>query len=112
MALASPSQPGMLPDPDSCWTAVQRRDRAYNGRFWFSVQSTGVYCLPSCAARPPLRKNVAFHVQPGGELGYFQTRFKVYDRAGARCPTAECGHLVRRLVQSGRSTFYCARCQR
>lgn len=64
MALASPSQPGMLPDPDSCWTAVQRRDRAYNGRFWFSVQTTGVYCLPSCAARPPLRKNVAFHPSP------------------------------------------------
>ena len=64
MALASPSRPGMLPDPESCWTAVQRRDRACNGRFWFSVQSTGVYCLPSCAARPPLRKNVAFHPSP------------------------------------------------
>ena len=64
MALASPSQAGMHPDPDSCWAAVQRRDRAFNGRFWFSVQSTGVYCLPSCAARPPLRKNVAFHPSP------------------------------------------------
>jgi AraC family transcriptional regulator of adaptative response/methylated-DNA-[protein]-cysteine methyltransferase len=64
MALASPSPTGMLPDPDSCWTAVQRRDRASNGRFWFSVRSTGVYCLPSCAARPPLRKNVAFHASP------------------------------------------------
>jgi AraC family transcriptional regulator of adaptative response/methylated-DNA-[protein]-cysteine methyltransferase len=64
MALASPSPVGMLPDPDSCWAAVQRRDRASNGRFWFSVQSTGVYCLPSCAARPPLRKNVAFHASP------------------------------------------------
>jgi len=53
-----------LPDPESCWHAVQRRDRAYNGRFWFSVRSTGVYCLPSCAARPPLRKNVAFHASP------------------------------------------------
>jgi formamidopyrimidine-DNA glycosylase len=52
------------------------------------------------------------HVQPGGELGYFQTRFKVYDRAGANCPTADCGHTVKRLVQAGRSTFYCARCQR
>ena len=52
------------------------------------------------------------HVQPGGELGYFQTRFKVYDRAGAPCPTRDCGHLVKRLVQAGRSTFYCARCQR
>jgi AraC family transcriptional regulator of adaptative response/methylated-DNA-[protein]-cysteine methyltransferase len=54
----------MHPDPDSCWAAVQRRDRTFNGRFWFSVQSTGVYCLPSCAARPPLRKNVAFHASP------------------------------------------------
>jgi formamidopyrimidine-DNA glycosylase len=52
------------------------------------------------------------HIQPGGELGYFQTRFKVYDRAGAPCPTRDCGHLVKRLVQGGRSTFYCAHCQR
>jgi len=52
------------------------------------------------------------HVQPDGELGYFQTRFNVYDRQGAVCPTPGCGKLVRRLVQSGRSTFYCAACQR
>lgn len=52
------------------------------------------------------------HVQPGGELGYFQTRFNVYDRAGAVCPTRECGRAVRRLVQAGRSTFYCSHCQR
>jgi len=52
------------------------------------------------------------HVQPGGELGYFQTRFNVYDRAGALCPTRDCGRAVRRLVQSGRSTFYCSHCQR
>jgi AraC family transcriptional regulator of adaptative response/methylated-DNA-[protein]-cysteine methyltransferase len=64
MALASPSHLG-FPDPENCWQAVQRRDRAFNGRFWFSVKSTGVYCLPSCAARPALRKNVAFHASPG-----------------------------------------------
>lgn len=52
------------------------------------------------------------HVQPGGELGYFQTRFNVYDRLGAACPTPKCGRTVKRLVQSGRSTFYCAHCQR
>lgn len=59
----------LFPDPDTCWQAVQRRDRAYNGRFWFSVKSTGVYCLPSCAARPPLRKNVDFHVSPDAAEG-------------------------------------------
>ena len=53
-----------FPDPDTCWHAVQRCDRAFNGRFWFSVRTTGVYCLPSCAARPPLRKNVGFHASP------------------------------------------------
>lgn len=52
------------------------------------------------------------HVQPGGELGYFQTRFNVYDRAGIACPTRGCAKTVRRLVQAGRSTFYCAHCQR
>jgi formamidopyrimidine-DNA glycosylase len=52
------------------------------------------------------------HIQPGGELGYFQTRFNVYDREHALCPTQACGRTVRRLVQSGRSTFYCAHCQR
>ena len=50
--------------------------------------------------------------QTDGELGYFQTRFNVYDRFGIVCPTPGCGHLVKRLVQAGRSTFYCAHCQR
>jgi len=64
VAPASYSLPGTFPDPESSWNAVRQRDRAYNGRFWFSVKTTGVYCLPSCAARPALRKNVAFHASP------------------------------------------------
>ncbi len=47
-----------------------------------------------------------------GELGYFQHSFRVYDREGAPCPTPGCRGTVRRIVQSGRSTFYCPRCQR
>ena len=43
------------------WTAVQQRDAGADGRFYYSVRSTGVYCRPSCAARPALRANVAFH---------------------------------------------------
>lgn len=46
---------------------------------------------------------------PGGELGYFSTSFAVYDREGSACA---CGAPVRRMVQGGRSTFYCPRCQR
>jgi formamidopyrimidine-DNA glycosylase len=50
--------------------------------------------------------------QADGELGYFQHSFRVYDRAGAACPTPGCAGSVMRIVQSGRSTFFCATCQR
>ena len=56
--------PTAMPSPDTCWEAVLGRDRTHNGRFWFSVRTTGVYCRPSCAARRPLRRNVAFHPTP------------------------------------------------
>ncbi|MCQ0969220.1 bifunctional DNA-formamidopyrimidine glycosylase/DNA-(apurinic or apyrimidinic site) lyase (plasmid) [Paracoccus sp. TK19116] len=52
------------------------------------------------------------HRQATGELGYFQHRFQVYDREGAPCPRPGCDGIVRRIVQSGRSSFYCPRCQR
>lgn len=47
-----------------------------------------------------------------GSLGYFQHRFRVYDREGEACLKEGCGGHVRRMVQSGRSTFYCATCQK
>ncbi|MDM7945913.1 MAG: bifunctional DNA-formamidopyrimidine glycosylase/DNA-(apurinic or apyrimidinic site) lyase [Oceanibaculum nanhaiense] len=50
--------------------------------------------------------------QADGELGYFQHAFKVYGREGEACRAPDCGRPLRRLVQSGRSTFYCATCQR
>jgi formamidopyrimidine-DNA glycosylase len=46
---------------------------------------------------------------PDGELGYFSKSFAVYDREGKPC---ECGGTVKRIVQGGRSTFFCPRCQR
>ena len=52
------------------------------------------------------------HRQTSGELGYFQHSFAVYEREGERCPTCRSKSGIRRLVQSGRSTFYCAKCQR
>jgi formamidopyrimidine-DNA glycosylase len=50
--------------------------------------------------------------QTSGELGYFQHNFLVYDRAGERCSRAGCKGMIKRIVQSGRSTFFCASCQR
>ena len=46
---------------DPRWAAVQARSAAADGSFWYSVQSTGVYCRPSCAARTPRPENVRFH---------------------------------------------------
>ena len=50
-----------VPPDDARWTAVQQRDAGADGRFFYSVRTTGVYCRPSCGARLPLRENVAFH---------------------------------------------------
>jgi formamidopyrimidine-DNA glycosylase len=52
------------------------------------------------------------HRQTNGELGEFQHRFRVYDREGKPCVTPGCRGKVRRIVQGGRSTFYCPACQR
>ena len=46
-----------------------------------------------------------------GALGYFQHRFRVYDREGEPCPTPGCAGVVARQVQAGRSTFFCPVCQ-
>lgn len=50
--------------------------------------------------------------QADGALGYFQHRFAVYDREGAPCHRAACQTPIRRIVQSGRSSFFCPSCQR
>ena len=55
-----------------------------------------------------------------GNLGYFQTHWAVYGRAGEKCRAIcsgphrrwRCEHVIKRIVQSGRSTFYCSKCQR
>ena len=52
------------------------------------------------------------HRQTNGELGYFQHRFSAYDREGSDCAKPDCDGVIRRIVQSGRSTFYCPKCQR
>jgi len=51
------------------------------------------------------------YVHTDGSLGYFQHSFAVYDREGEPCPKPGCGGHIERIVQSGRSTFYCRTCQ-
>jgi formamidopyrimidine-DNA glycosylase len=52
------------------------------------------------------------YMQTDGSLGYFQKSFAVYDREGEPCLRDGCKGVVQRIVQSGRSTFYCPTCQR
>ncbi len=49
------------------------------------------------------------YAQPNGELGYFAASWRVYGRTGEAC---SCGGTIRRAVQGGRSSFWCARCQK
>jgi formamidopyrimidine-DNA glycosylase len=52
------------------------------------------------------------HRRTDGELGDFQHNFRVYDREGKPCPTPGCRGVIKRIVQAGRSTFYCPVCQK
>jgi formamidopyrimidine-DNA glycosylase len=52
------------------------------------------------------------HRRTDGALGEFQHDFRVYDRAGQSCPAPGCGGTIKRIVQAGRSTFFCPLCQR
>ena len=51
------------------------------------------------------------YAQADGALGYFQHRFRVYDREGEPCLNDPCVGVIARKVQAGRSTFYCPVCQ-
>ena len=46
---------------EQCWAAVVAHDASQDGRFFYSVRTTGVYCRPGCASRQPRRENVAFY---------------------------------------------------
>jgi formamidopyrimidine-DNA glycosylase len=52
------------------------------------------------------------HKLTDGELGMFQHHFRVYGREGEKCRTPGCRGIVKRIVQNGRSTFYCPVCQK
>lgn len=51
-------------DTERCWQALCERDASFDGRFVFAVQSTGIFCRPSCPARRPRRDAVTFHDHP------------------------------------------------
>lgn len=52
------------------------------------------------------------HRQTNGDLGYFQHSFAVYGQEGQKCQSPDCDAAIKRIVQAGRSTFFCAKCQK
>jgi AraC family transcriptional regulator of adaptative response/methylated-DNA-[protein]-cysteine methyltransferase len=79
---------------DEYWTAIERRDRRFDGRFVFGVKTTGIYCRPSCPARRPKREHVRFFAVPAeAEAARF--------RACLRCkPSVDLEAVPRRLVDA------------
>ena len=59
-----PSLHSRYDSDEAQWNAVVAKDPRADGRFVFSVFTTGIYCRPSCASRPALRKHVRFHATP------------------------------------------------
>lgn len=95
----------------------------YRGRI-HPARKAGRISKPRIAALVPIIRQVLAEAieaggsslrdfrQADGELGYFQHNFDVYGREGAPCRTPECDQPIKRIVQSGRSSFYCGTCQR
>jgi AraC family transcriptional regulator of adaptative response/methylated-DNA-[protein]-cysteine methyltransferase len=95
IAMTETSQPSALNPSaradDARWEAVRRRDRAFDGKFFFAVRTTGVYCRPSCASRPAKRENVSFYATPDAaeRAGYRACKRCLPDKLGAPDPRVE-----------------------
>ena len=73
------------------WHAVTRRDPVFDGKFFFAVRTTGVYCRPSCASRPAKRENVSFFltVAEAEKAGFRACKRCRPDKLGAPDPQVE-----------------------
>ena len=78
-------------DFDECWAALEKRDGAAAGRFFYGVRTTGVYCRPGCTSRLPLRRNTVFFetTEAAEEAGL---------RACKRCRPTEASAASRHLT--------------
>lgn len=94
------------PSDDELYEAVRRRDRAYDGRIFYGVKTTGVYCRPSCAARLANRENVSFHPTPKAakQAGFRACKRCAPDRIGQ--PDAHTQAVARacRLIEVSEET--------
>ena len=92
---------------DEQWAAVVARDKAYDGMFYYSVATTGVYCRPSCASRLANRSNVTFHrTREDAEAA----GFRACKRCKPKDPSPDQEHVAKvaeacRLIESSEETL-------
>ncbi len=88
------------------WDSVQRRDPAAEGKFWYSVATTGVYCRPTCPARLPLRQNVAFYAsrEEAERAGFRPCKRCKPDQASQRERLKHAIARARALIDAGELT--------
>ncbi|MEK6630668.1 MAG: bifunctional DNA-binding transcriptional regulator/O6-methylguanine-DNA methyltransferase Ada [Acidobacteriota bacterium] len=85
--------------PDRAWAAVVERDRGYDGVFVFAVQTTGIYCRPSCPARRPLRTHVQFFANTQAAEGAgFRSCLRCRPREAADAPAERQVMTARRYI--------------
>ena len=85
---------------EKAWDAVQRRDPSFDGRVFFAVRTTGIYCRPSCPARRPLRDNVRFFTtRADAETAGFRACRRCRP-AAERGPAAALATRVRKLLDA------------
>ncbi len=83
-----------------CWNAIEKRDAAFDGVFWYGVRTTGVYCRPSCPSQQPKRENVAFFALPDAarRTGLRACRRCRPDEVELRDPQADLVRSICRLI--------------
>jgi AraC family transcriptional regulator, regulatory protein of adaptative response / DNA-3-methyladenine glycosylase II len=96
----------MLPDADACYAALLAHDRRFDGRLFVGVTSTGIYCRPVCAVRPPRRDNCRFfaHAAAAEKAGFRPCLRCRPEVAPGRAPHEATSHLAwaaAQLLESG-----------
>jgi AraC family transcriptional regulator, regulatory protein of adaptative response / methylated-DNA-[protein]-cysteine methyltransferase len=87
---------------DERWQAVTRRDPAFDGKFFFAVRTTGVYCRPSCASRAAKRENVSFYAtaEAAERAGFRACKRCAPDKLGAPDPKVEAVRKACEMIAS------------
>ena len=105
-AMAAALPPGRYANDEERWAAVVNRDHGAGGRFFYSVETSGVYCRPGCSARRPRRENVRFHAtrEEAEDAGFRPCRRCRPDEAPAAARCAEAVARACRLVETAEET--------